>query len=108
MRDLGTHFLNATGHPDGRDEYTPVEECGNILTMGLAIFNSLKYDEGTNSGSVWSSLGGDGMSLDPRASAFGLSNLETRDEVWGLDDRWGGPSKGDKQARKWVHKKYKL
>ena len=108
MHDLGIHFPNATEHPDGRDEYTPVEECVNILIMGLAIFHSLKYGENTNSGSVWSSLGGDGMSLDPRASAFGLSSLETRDEGRRLDDRWGGSNKGDEQARKWLHKSYKL
>lgn len=30
MHDLGAHFPNATGHPDGNDEYMPVEECGNM------------------------------------------------------------------------------
>lgn len=44
MHDLGTHFPNATGHGDGRDEYMPVEECGNMLIMGLALANALKYD----------------------------------------------------------------
>ncbi|KAK3944176.1 hypothetical protein QBC46DRAFT_305961 [Diplogelasinospora grovesii] len=44
MHDLGAHFPNATGHPDGRDEYMPVEECGNMLIMGLALANALKYD----------------------------------------------------------------
>lgn len=41
--DIGASFPNATGHPDGRDEYMPVEECGNILIMGLALVNSLQY-----------------------------------------------------------------
>jgi hypothetical protein len=36
MHDLGSHFPNATGHPDGSDEYMPVEECGNMLIMSLA------------------------------------------------------------------------
>ena len=108
MHDLGTHFPNATGHPDGNDEYMPVEECGNILIMGLAIVNSLKYEQSASSGSVWSSLGSESMSPNPKVSAFGLNNLESRDGIWGLDDRWGGSSKGDKQARKWVERSYKL
>lgn len=33
IHDLGTHFPNATGHPDGNDEYMPVEECGNMVMM---------------------------------------------------------------------------
>lgn len=36
MHDLGAHYPNATGHPDGRDEEMPVEECGNMLIMTLA------------------------------------------------------------------------
>lgn len=30
MHDLGAHFPNLTGHADGRDEYMPVEECGDM------------------------------------------------------------------------------
>jgi len=36
IHDLGTHYPNATGHPDGNDEPMPLEECGNMLTMTLA------------------------------------------------------------------------
>lgn len=36
IHDLGEHYPNATGHPDGKDEKMPVEECGNQLTMVLA------------------------------------------------------------------------
>lgn len=36
MHDLGSHFPNATGHPDGKDEAQPLEECGNMLIMTLA------------------------------------------------------------------------
>ncbi|KAJ8611770.1 hypothetical protein MRB53_037777 [Persea americana] len=36
IHDLGTHFPNATGHPDGKSEEMPVEECGNMLIMTLA------------------------------------------------------------------------
>src|SRR5262249_21144413 len=51
MHDLGAHFPNATGHPYGKDEYMPVEECGNILIMGLALANSMKY--GTGMSDIW-------------------------------------------------------
>lgn len=36
MHDLGAHYPNATGHPDGNDEPQPLEECGNMLIMTLA------------------------------------------------------------------------
>jgi hypothetical protein len=36
IHDLGAHYPNATGHPDGNDEAMPVEECGNMLIMTLA------------------------------------------------------------------------
>lgn len=36
MHDLGSNYPNATGHPDGKDEYMPVEECGNMLYMTSA------------------------------------------------------------------------
>ncbi|XP_044721943.1 putative glutaminase [Hirsutella rhossiliensis] len=44
MHDIGAHFPNATGHADGKDEYMPVEECGNMLIMALAVANSIKDD----------------------------------------------------------------
>jgi hypothetical protein len=36
IHDLGTHYPNATGHPDGLDEPMPLEECGNHMIMMLA------------------------------------------------------------------------
>jgi hypothetical protein len=36
IHDLGTHYPNATGHPDGNDEPMPLEECGNMMTMTLS------------------------------------------------------------------------
>ena len=112
MHDLGTHFPNITGHPQGRDEYMPVEECGDILIMGLALVNSLQYDSST-AGSVWSTLGQakstseiDALAED--ASPFALpSEPETRDQIFGLDDQWGGIS-SDHQAKKWLARSYPL
>lgn len=108
MHDLGAHFPNETGHPDGNDEYMPVEECGNILIMGLAIINSLTYDTGATAGSVWSNLGSETFDSSPESSPFSLNNLEERQGIFGLDDSWGGSTKGVKQARKWVERSYKL
>ncbi len=108
LHDLGAHFPNATGHPDGNDEYMPVEECGNILIMGLALVNSLKYDTEAAAGSAWSSMGSGDFDSNPESSPFSLNNLETRDEIFGLDDSWGGSAKGVKQARKWVDRSYRL
>ena len=110
MHDLGTHFPNATGHADGNDEYMPVEECGNILIMGLAIVNSLIYEDSSSSGSVWSSLGGASYDQHTSEYAFPLNALEVRDGVDHLDDRWGGVegSKGRKQARKYIKRSYRL
>ena len=39
MHDLGAHFPNLTGHADGRDEYMPVEACGD---MYVAPVNELQ------------------------------------------------------------------
>lgn len=36
MHDIGSHYPNATGHPDGQDEKMPLEECGNMVIMALA------------------------------------------------------------------------
>ncbi|KAK4899703.1 hypothetical protein LTR27_002969 [Elasticomyces elasticus] len=112
MHDLGTHFPNLTGHADGRDEYMPVEECGDMLVMGLALVNSLSYgDEGLGAGSVWSAAGRekDVGVLEEGVSPFGLpAELETREGVWGLDDRWGGKIAGKHQAKAWLSKSYKL
>ncbi|MCJ1238832.1 hypothetical protein MMC14_006823 [Varicellaria rhodocarpa] len=108
MHDLGTHFPNITGYPDGNDEYMPVEECGDMLIMGLALVNSLKYDTEVAAGSVWSSMGSDFMDENPESSAFALTQLGVHDDIFGIDDCWGGSVKGVRQAQKWVRKSYGL
>jgi hypothetical protein len=102
MHDLGASFPNATGHPDGRDEYMPVEECGNMLIMGLALVNSLKYD--TTPPSIWSATGNTRY-IESHGGKFSLYI-----DGDGMDDSFGGPisAKGEKQARQWVQKSYKL
>lgn len=112
MHDLGTHFPNMTGHADGNDEYMPVEECGDMLIMGLALVNSLKYNSHAEAQSPWSSFGKpkDIASLEAsdNASPFSLpAVLETREGIFGLDDQWGGVA-AKHQAEKWVSRTYSL
>lgn len=109
MHDLGTHFPNATGHPDGRDEYMPVEECGNILIMGLALVNSLRYTDGQESPSTWAA-GSLPVSEGPGKSTglFPLNNLQVSAGIGGQDGRWGGSRQGEKLAREWVQRSYPL
>ncbi len=52
LHDIGI-YPNGLGHPDGRDEYMPVEECGNMLIMGLALANSLGASQSDVAGSPW-------------------------------------------------------
>ncbi|KAL9114861.1 MAG: hypothetical protein Q9227_001104 [Pyrenula ochraceoflavens] len=107
MHDLGFSFPNATGHPLGRDEYMPVEECGNILIMGLALANSLKYDSDSTADSRWSVQGFEAPFDAQNDNIFPLLT-NTRDGMDYMDDRWGGYLKGQKQARKWVERSYSL
>ncbi|KAK3723483.1 hypothetical protein LTR37_001735 [Vermiconidia calcicola] len=113
MHDLGAHFPNLTGHPEGRDEYMPVEECGDIIIMGLALVNSLVHGVGHTAGSAWSTLGNpkeynEVESLTDNVSPFALPTvLETRDSIYGLDDQWGGTASRH-QARKWLSRSYGL
>ncbi|KAJ5953222.1 hypothetical protein N7454_000118 [Penicillium verhagenii] len=110
MHDLGTHFPNATGHPDGRDEYMPVEECGNILIMGLAIANSLQYLEASEAASIWSSQG----SAQPLTQSnketgfFPLNELQEFSGIAHQDGKWGGGLEGQHLAEKWVKRSYRL
>ncbi|KAL2803075.1 hypothetical protein BJX63DRAFT_88100 [Aspergillus granulosus] len=108
MHDLGSHFPNATGHPDGRDEYMPVEECGNILIMGLAIVNSMLYDKDSDASSIWSTQGEVTPLSDENDGYFPLSQLQTLSGIDLQDGKWGGGAAGRHSARKWVQRSYKL
>ena len=106
MHDLGTHFPNATGHPDGNDEYMPVEECGNILIMGLALVNSLRYEPNSTSNSL-NSRPEQQPYGDETKNVFPLAVGKVNDILY-MDDRWGGGTQGLKQARKWLNRSYRL
>ncbi len=108
MHDLGTHFPNATGHPDGNDEYMPVEECGNILIMGLAIVNSMLYDKDTAAASIWSTGGEATVLSEENAGYFPLNEFQTLSGIDKQDEKWGGGASGRSQAEKWIQRSYNL
>src|SRR6266480_561458 len=109
MHDLGTHFPNETGHPDGRDEYMPVEECGDMLIMGLALANSLRYGQGFEPQSPWSPLGSHAYtSSEDGDSVFPLTSLDIQSGIAYMDDSWGGGAKGTDEAKQWVKKSYRM
>lgn len=87
-----------------------VEECGDMLIMGLALVNSLSYQSSETAQSPWSALGESKNleELDENASPFSLpTTLETRDGIFGLDDQFGGIA-SQHQAKKWLAKSYGL
>ena len=109
MHDLGTHFPNATGHADGKDEYMPVEECGNILIMGLALANSMRDERKTSTQSNWSPMSKTiqrGADVDAHGK-FPLI-MGQSDGVLYLDEAWVTGSQGLKQAQRWVGRSYTL
>lgn len=109
MHDLGTHFPNATGHPDGRDEYMPVEECGNILIMGLALVNSLRYSADDLASSRWAAQGRPTRVMaEDDSSLFPLTDLQAFSGISHQDSKWGGHVEGADLAKKWVDRTYRL
>ncbi|KAI2463986.1 DUF1793-domain-containing protein [Annulohypoxylon bovei var. microspora] len=101
MHDLGTHFPNATGHGDGRDEYMPVEECGDMLIMGLALVNALRDNTQP------------AFARAAPQEALPLSMESTKRPVlvnpYGMDRTWEDMgTTGEKAAAKWVNRSYKL
>lgn len=108
MHDLGTHFPNATGHPDGNDEFMPLEECGNILIMGLAIVNSMLYEQAPAASSIWSTEGEVTPLSDENAGYFPLNEFQTLSGIDLQDGKWGGTANGRKQAQKWIERSYRL
>ncbi|KAK4104979.1 DUF1793-domain-containing protein [Parathielavia hyrcaniae] len=102
MHDLGVHFPNATGHPDGKDEYMPVEECGNMLIMGLALANALRYD---TKPAFTKATAGTKAQMLPYAQDW-----ETHNDRYGIDvdDKTTVTTTDRGAAEKWLSRAYKL
>jgi len=108
MHDLGAHFPNLTGHADGRDEYMPVEECGDMLIMGLALVNSLTSGDDDEKQASWS-IGRDTYSTEfENDVSLGLESLIIRNNIEYMDNSWGGGTTGLEQARQWLEGRYEL
>jgi len=106
MHDLGSHFPNATGHPDGRDEYMPVEECGNMLIMGLALANALRYDTDPVFARVAVGPNAEAHeAFEQWSSCVDKHGLDKRDND---EDGTGVTLTGGKAAEKWLTRSYKL
>lgn len=108
MHDIGASFPNATGHPDGRDEYMPVEECGNILIMGLALVNSFRYqnkDIAVDLHSLRNLTAG----YEPGLAMPKVFTLQFKDDsaVKYIDGQ-RSDMEAMELARKWVNRSYRL
>lgn len=110
MHDLGSHFPNMTGHPDGRDEYMPLEECGDMLIMTLALVNSIWYGSGHEPSYQWSlaDLQSHPVDDDGGRGVFPVRATEAVDGLDRLDDGWKGDAEGLKQAQAWLRRSYPL
>jgi Domain of unknown function (DUF1793)/Domain of unknown function (DUF4965)/Domain of unknown function (DUF5127) len=108
MHDIGSSFPNATGHPDGHDEYMPVEECGNILIMGLALVNSFRY-QNKNAGGALIPLDNSVPELtqDSTAQKAFTLRFEEDSSVKYLDAK-ASDVEAMASAKKWVNRSYQL
>ncbi|KAI8627758.1 DUF1793-domain-containing protein [Xylariaceae sp. FL1651] len=101
MHDLGLHFPNATGHSDGNDEYMPVEECGDMLIMGLALANAIKDNTQpafASNALPWT------RPLGPSPEKSSLSI-----DTYGMDRTFTKIGNSSKEAAaKWLRRSYKL
>lgn len=102
MHDLGFHFPNATGHSDGNDEYMPLEECGNMLIMGLALVNAYKYDTQP----AFLRLQSDDSVISHQVEATSVFDANGIDHAWSFSEDAGTTDLH--QAQKWVRKSYTL
>ncbi|KAB8343062.1 hypothetical protein FH972_022656 [Carpinus fangiana] len=107
MHDLGAHFPNLTGHADGNDEYMPVEECGDMLIMGLSLVKSLQYGTKSAAQSLWSTLGVSEVP-SPDTKPFALQVNQESGDMFGMDNQWGGAENGKRQAKQWLEANYPI
>ncbi|KJZ75657.1 hypothetical protein HIM_04814 [Hirsutella minnesotensis 3608] len=116
MHDLGAHYPNATGHADGNDEYMPVEECGNMLIMALAVANSVRdsshpawnsrttSDQGFSISGLWELVH---RSYEGGHAKGTLPPLEV--DVLGIDrSPIAAGAASQEMARTWVSRSYTL
>jgi Domain of unknown function (DUF1793)/Domain of unknown function (DUF4965)/Domain of unknown function (DUF5127) len=106
--DIGASFPNATGHPDGRDEYMPVEECGNILIMGLALANSFRYQNKNVVGDLPLSATSAADPAADLATSKVFTLLFEDDSAVQYIDLQESDAQAMANAKKWVDRSYRL
>ncbi|KAI9727624.1 MAG: hypothetical protein M1828_005852 [Chrysothrix sp. TS-e1954] len=97
MHDLGGSYPNLTGHPFGKDEYMPVEECGDMLIMGLALVNSLIEKAGSKVSSA--------ISGRKSHENYALPISITTTDGYGIDR---DAEEGAVQAKSWLRNSYPI
>ena len=107
MHDMGT-FPNAVGYPDGNDEYMPVEECGNMLIMGLALANAMRDNTHLAPANFAVVTVPQHLHQTPKEEGIVPLNVGEADGMQFIDAPWRGGSLGKNQAQKWVTRSYKL
>jgi hypothetical protein len=116
MHDLGASFPNLTGHADGKDEYMPVEECGDMLIMGLALVNSLLYgniEKALVPPKLMMNSGHAALKLrvprNDNTSIFALHTMHDKDaNVSYVDDNSLLTPAGNSLGKKWLTTSYTL
>jgi hypothetical protein len=107
MHDLGV-FPNAVGHPDGNDEYMPVEECGNILIMGLALANAIRDDTHLAPMNFAAITVPPHQQIAPKEEGIVALNVGSANGIDYLDAPWRSGATGHKQASAWISRSYTL
>ena len=107
MHDLGSNFPNMTGHADGRDEEMPVEECGNMLIMMLALAQSVSDPVDDIVERKQKVLKDSSQSLDENTRVFPLRMAEG-EEVASLDEHWHRNERVVAESKHWLSKSYNL
>jgi len=84
-----------------------VEECGNILIMGLALANSIANGGNTSVSSTFQPMSG---VPTPKSSSDSIAPLSVgqQDGLSYIDNTWVGQAQSLKQAKKWVTRSYSL
>ena len=107
MHDLGARFPNATGHSDGYDEYMPVEECGDMLLMALAVVNSMRWDVPVARPSADVATRDHLIQQEVEDGFFPLHYGQNQAMSY-LDENVGNGDEGLELAKKWVKRSYLL